>query len=227
VALHDFTYETSPASGRSLLHSVKRCGYLGGCTWAKVLSWNTPAGPQFTPYTVPGQHPANVFVSMQLPLLSPLTLWVPPSTVVFDADGDGDGDGLDDVVYYAGDTGTGQNPVAQMIQGSRTAAGPQMLASTYSAANANSPFESRYTPVMRPVDLDGDGTTELWFGGSGAINCTQKALHWTQTPSGPLFTALALGITEGARSSLPWTVATVCDGATRFRRITGAKDWPS
>lgn len=203
---YDLDYDTSIGSGRSLLKSVKRCGALGGCTRAKLFDWYQTASPAFTakpiaPVNIGGVNsgtvPNNGSVSGGRPL-----------TKVFDADGDG----LDDVIYYPSGmydpaTGMGMGTVydPQVRLGYRAAGAVHPLGHGFPAVTTlgylrSDPYsyllhndDAEYT---RPVDIDGDGSAELWtvleytsYGGA-----VRHPIHWQSQP--PTFVPVDIGVPE-------------------------------
>lgn len=204
---YDLGYDTSIGSGRSLLKSVKRCGALGGCTRAKLFDWYQSASPAFTASTI-----APVDVGGSASGSVPTGAGggrIQPVTKVFDADGDG----LDDVIYYPGKvydpvtgvaTGTEYDP--QVRLGYRSPGIIHPLGHGFAAMTTlgylhpGSPvsylLQNDFAMDTRPVDIDGDGSAELWtvltytnYGGA-----VRHPIHWQSQP--PTFVPVDIGTPE-------------------------------
>jgi RHS repeat-associated protein len=204
---YDLDYDSSIGSGRSLLKSVKRCGALGGCTRAKLFDWYQTTSPAFTAKTIApvniggansGTVPNNGSVGGGRPL-----------TKVFDADGDG----LDDVIYYpskmydpATGIATGIEYDPQVRLGYRSAGGVHPLGHGFAAMTtlgyldpgsaASYLLPNDFAEYTRPVDIDGDGSAELWtvlayanLGGG-----VRHPIHWQSQP--PTFVPVDIGAPE-------------------------------
>jgi RHS repeat-associated protein len=205
---YELEYDPSVGSGRSLLRSVKRCGALGGCTREKQFGWSQTASPTFTATTI-----APVSIGGADSGAIPADWWarVSPNTKVFDADGDG----LDDVIYFPGRdydpatgaaTGTESDP--QVRLGYRSPGAIHPLGHGFPALvslgylQPNSPvsyvLSNDRSLDTRPVDIDADGSAELWtyldstqYGLQGTV---RHPIHWQSQP--PTFVAVDIGFPE-------------------------------
>ena len=153
--------------GRSMLRSVRRCGYLGGCTRAKQFSYANPAEvPQFAEAFLPPDGQLDVGGSEK------------PGLRVADFNGDG----ADDVVYNLGGSGFFSNP-AYVRLGKRTS--PLVISplqSQYPLGSASMGFVHD-SALLRPADVDNDGRTELMLNvkqdsGGGLIVDKTKVVRW-------------------------------------------------
>lgn len=200
---YNLGYEPSVGSGRSLLTSVKRCGALGGCTRAKLFDWYQGASPTFTattiaPATANVEDPANAagYIpgngNQPTPMYSDLNIWVPPTTKVFDADGDG----LDDVLYYPGQDGGPTDYATQVRLGYRAAGTINPLGHGFPAMTTSANLFSNVGIISsRPVDIDGDGSVELWAElSSSSYTTVRQPLHWQSQPPG--FVPVDIGVPE-------------------------------
>jgi RHS repeat-associated protein len=201
---YKFNYGNGSGSGRSLLTSVKRCGALGGCTRAKEFGWYSSGFPTFTATTI-AAVPLGGTETGPVPndgIAESLTL---PVTKVFDADGDG----LDDVIYYPGisydpGTSTATEHDPQVRLGYRDAGSihplghgfPALVTTGYlsgSGGETTYMLPNFYNSVTRPVDIDGDGSDELWalLTYTGYGSAVRHPIHWQSQP--PMFVPLDIG----------------------------------
>lgn len=202
-----FGYGASAGSGRSLLTSVKRCGMFGGCTRAKQFGWYSSNFPTFTATTI-AQVPLGGDDSGYIAPGGVVAAAIQPTTKVFDADGDG----LDDVIYYPGvdyhpGTGTVTDHDPQVRLGYRDAGsihplGHEFLAQVNTGYLSHPSGETTYvlsnsdSVQSRPVDIDGDGSAELWtvllyttYG-----TAVRHPIHWQSQP--PMFVPMNIGVPE-------------------------------
>ena len=202
---YKFDYETSAGSGRSLLKSVKRCGALGGCTRAKQFGWYQSDFPSFTATTI-APVPVGGADSGYIAPGDVIASGLAPTTKVFDADGDG----LDDVIYFPGTDyhpGVGdatrydtQVRLSYRDAGSIHPLGhefPAEITTGYlSASSGGSTYllSSDDSGSTRPVDIDGDGSVELWtalryttYGGA-----VRHPVRWQNQP--PMFVPVDIGV---------------------------------
>lgn len=176
---YNFTYKTSPHSGRSLLTSVQQCPFDGkvvkggGCLWKKEFSWyETSSAPMFTAQALPT-------VTFEQGNLG--TRHLREVTAL-----DMNGDGLDDVVIQS----VGSGGSAQLWRGERWANGTvtplSQAVSGVLPISASLSQPSVYLNQASSIDLDGDGTSELLAktrvqqisGGQITYQCQQQLLRW-------------------------------------------------
>jgi RHS repeat-associated protein len=201
---YDLDYDNSIGSGRSLLKSVKRCGALGGCTRAKLFDWYQNASPAFTASTIAPVSLGGADSGYR-PAAGAREAWIQPMTTVFDADGDG----LDDVLYYPGvdyhpgTTATTYDP--QVRLGYRASGAVHPLGHGFAAMTTlgylhpGSPvsylLQNDYNKNTRPVDIDGDGSAELWTVLSGTTYGTVRhPIHWQSQAQ--TFVPVDIGVPE-------------------------------
>ena len=203
---YKFGYRAGSGSGRSLLTSVKRCGALGGCTRAKEFGWYSSGFPTFTASTI-AAVPLGGDYAGYIPPGGDVRGMIQPLTKVFDADGDG----LDDVIYYPGaDYHPGVGPATeydpQVRLGYRDAGSihplghefPAMVRTGYLSSPAGEDtylLPNSYSEVTRPVDIDGDGSVELWtvlpYTTYGTV---RHPVRWQSQP--PIFVPMDIGVPE-------------------------------
>ncbi|MFE9259058.1 SpvB/TcaC N-terminal domain-containing protein [Streptomyces sp. NPDC006879] len=151
-----WTYEldygdASPVTGRSLLRSVKQCGHKGGCLKAKTFDYSDRERdrPDFTAKTV-----ARGFT----PSTSAATLGARRNGRGMQP-ADFDGDGADDLVVLRDDINE-----SYVLLGERKADGSvRPLSKKVSFAPLSDTSDTFTSEVkgLTPVDVDGDGVTEL------------------------------------------------------------------
>ena len=159
-------YDTSPGSGRSRLSSVQQCGTTS-CRWKKEFEWYAvPAVPSWTDEYVQPSLPVYASAAGRMRVL------------------DMDADGADDLLYDDG-----------------SVTGPQLIHSrhglnaTFDLLNhveaASLPAFPPDTPFSRiqPVDIDGDGASELFIdrktalGPGGKEQCQHRVVRFNRTAS--------------------------------------------
>ncbi|MET7458400.1 FG-GAP-like repeat-containing protein, partial [Streptomyces sp. NPDC005574] len=149
---------------RSMLSQVQMCGSAAGCAPAKRFTWSGSVKPSFTSASVGGlsvnTNPAAV---------------TPPSEHVADLNGDG----LDDLVLNPG--ADGLNPVATVRLGSRntTSGAASPLSQTHAIDQSTGWPSGGNLRDTRPVDVDGDGKTELAVADTvSGLQTEARILHW-------------------------------------------------
>ena len=173
VWVYRFAYTTSGFSGRSLLSSVQKCGLPGNtCTWKKQFDYYTATpAPAWTLKAFDSEAFSYRPGSAKLyPLL--LTL-------------DADGDGADDILLQRGTDYWNPNVLLYTeLKGS-----PKK----YQVGDNGSTFTSDMSlGLALPVDLDGDGTSEV-FTSKGIVRWTGNTSQTFQTVlNGPINTGRTL-----------------------------------
>ncbi|WP_371666772.1 FG-GAP-like repeat-containing protein [Streptomyces sp. NBC_00289] len=141
---YDLNYQIS-AGGRLELGSVKKSGYLGTATRAKVFSYGDDAGPVFTDKHVAVGDVLNMQRDEK------------PAVQVADLNGDG----ASDIVYQVGRSvqDTSSLPLEHHVRlGKRSESSAEPLAEHHGSGLV---LGLPHVGQMRPVDADGDGKVEL------------------------------------------------------------------
>lgn len=155
-------YSSSSNTDRSLLGSVEKCGILPdgtvtGCLWSKRFEWYGSGPLQFTTQ--------DVYTSI---------IWSAPGSqsgaLVHTLDVDGNG--RDDVLYQPGKA-TG-DPDPRLVL-SRDAA---LDTVTFASANNSAFLPSMRLGAVQPVDVDGNGTSEVFVERG---SCAPKVLGYDGT----------------------------------------------
>ncbi|WP_436501740.1 RHS repeat-associated core domain-containing protein [Actinokineospora sp. HUAS TT18] len=153
VRTYKFDYQTmDPAAGvvRSRLAKLTMCGASGGCAVAKQFEWATPQTPSFAS--------AQTVASFPLPAGDHE---VPPGART----GDYNGDGAADLVFFESflQCGNCAAPPDKVLMSKRDAAGVVApLAESFTAGGQGDyPFNTTSIAETRPMDLEGDGKTDL------------------------------------------------------------------
>jgi hypothetical protein len=210
VWMYRFGYATDtskdPAiANPSLLASVQKCGIdegnvatPGGCLWKKNFDWYQEELPSFATHNV---DQAKIYTGQGINVSSP-DLNTHPVVHALDVDGDGS----DDILFQPGDEfGTlppnpQPNPQALLFT-SRVVASPP-FGSPFNLLGYKNHVDANggtFTPDVDlaniyPLDIDGDGTSEVFLSHStnGIDNCQSKLVHWgtnsfTDVTSWPIF----------------------------------------
>jgi RHS repeat-associated protein len=193
-----FSYLKSPSTQRSLLQAITRCDGDNACLWSKELDWETTYHPDF-------EAPIDLNVAE-----FPLDYFVKPNgdsgILVFD----GDGDGKDEILYRVG-----ADYFLRRMAADGTPLGERVLIDPIlSAPGPGLPgFHDIFLNQTRPVDIDGDGSIELFAaqavylqyhvfkldGASGQLRSANQAFGATELLNGGAysFEALNFGDLDG------------------------------
>ena len=178
----------------SLLASVQKCGIkegntetLGGCLWKKKFDWYTESPPQFTTKAV---HKTDIYTGQSVTGTPPFYNTYPMVHTL-----DVDGDGSDDVLFQPGDhfgtmDGVHQRPNPQALLFRSRVIAPAPFGSPFNLLGYKNHVDGNggtFTPDVDlanvyPLDIDGDGTSEVFLNHNTTdFDCQSKLVHWDTT----------------------------------------------
>jgi RHS repeat-associated protein len=170
VWIYRLSYQQSEATERSLLSSVKKCGILPsgtetGCLWSKRFGWYGHGGLKFTPDAVYSSKvgPATHGGGVRNALIHVL---------------DVDADGADDALFQPGMIDGEEEPL--LLQSRVTATATEPLATRWFVGANGSEFPGAAAlEAALPVDVDSDGTSEVFLRHGSGSSCELRFLHWS------------------------------------------------